>query len=58
MFKVWIHVEQQPDDPEGDHEDIDLPFSAVVSLDTETEAVVFARRLQAYGEWLATQPYY
>ena len=47
-YKVWICVESC--DEEYDvYEDIDVPFAEVATLDTASEALLFASALQRYG---------
>ena len=47
-YKVWICVESC-DEEYDQYEDIDVPFAEVATLDTESEAIVFASALQRYG---------
>ena len=47
-YKVWICVESCDEEYEQD-EDVEVPFAEVATLETESEALVFASALQRYG---------
>ena len=47
-YKVWICVESC-DEEYDQYEDVDVPFAEVATLDTVSEALVFASALQRYG---------
>ena len=47
-YKVWICVESCDEEYEQ-YEDVEVPFAEVATLDTESEALVFASALQRYG---------
>ncbi len=47
-YKVWICVESCDEEYEQ-YEDVEVPFAEVATLETESEALVFATALQKYG---------
>ncbi len=47
-YKVWICVESCDEEYEQ-YEDVEVPFAEVATLETESEALVFASALQRYG---------
>ncbi len=47
-YKVWICVESCDEEYEQ-YEDVEVPFAEVATLETESEALVFATALQRYG---------
>ncbi len=47
-YKVWICVESC-DEEYKQYEDVEVPFAEVATLETESDALVFASALQRYG---------
>jgi hypothetical protein len=51
-YKVWVCVEEHDDDPIGpkeEYRDLDLPFGAVLELQSEYDAIEFAASLNDAG---------